>query len=300
MTGALEAGAVFAECGIESVVTIRRRASADVLVIDTETRHLAPADAESAVAAVLDDAPALIYKKTDSTLRGNIGAELRALHSRYGGPIAYVPAYPEMGRTVVDGVLFVNDVPVHQSSFACDALNPVTESRVKSLLDPTCRCVVFDGATREHIDAAAGRVLEEGFRIVAGPAAIARAIARRLGSPATIQWPHVRTCLVINGSRHEASRRQIESASFDEAWRLHGTHLTDSVDLQRFDALLVFGGDTAYGILKSIGFPALRPIGEIVPGVPVSRMEGRREILITKAGGFGQPDLIRELRSKLE
>jgi len=110
----------------------------------------------------------------------------------------------------------------------------------------------------------------------------------------------VRTCLVINGSRHEVSRRQMETGRFDESWRLHGSHLTDDVDLQRCDGLLVFGGDTAYGILKSIGFPALRPIGEIVPGVPVSRIEGRREVLITKAGGFGQPDLISELRSKLE
>jgi hypothetical protein len=31
-----------------------------------------------------------VYKKIDSTLRGNIGAELGALERIYGGPIAYV------------------------------------------------------------------------------------------------------------------------------------------------------------------------------------------------------------------
>jgi len=51
--------------------------------------------------------------------------------------------------------------------------------------------------------------------------------------------------------------------------------------------------------VKSLGLPPLRPLREIVPGVPVSRIDGRRELLITKAGGFGAPGLIANLADRL-
>src|SRR5262249_48299725 len=95
LTGALEVGALFAAAGMRSVVTAGEKEVFDdpVVVIDTETRHASCAEAESIVEKKAAGWPSLVYKKTDSTLRGNIGAELRALHRLYGGPIAYVPAY---------------------------------------------------------------------------------------------------------------------------------------------------------------------------------------------------------------
>jgi uncharacterized protein YgbK (DUF1537 family) len=40
------------------------------------------------------------------------------------------------------------------------------------------------------------------------------------------------------------------------------------------------------------------PLGELAPGVPVSRI-GASRLLVTKAGGFGGPDLLLEVRDKL-
>ena len=65
------------------------------------------------------------------------------------------------------------------------------------------------------------------------------------------------------------------------------------------DAVIVFGGDTAFRILSALGQPLLRPIGEILPGVPVSRIDGYRTLMITKAGGFGEPGLLEQLEKKL-
>jgi uncharacterized protein YgbK (DUF1537 family) len=313
LTGALEAGALFAQAGMSSVVTTGSPRAFDeqVVVVDTETRHASAKEAEAAVAACAADWTGLIYKKTDSTLRGNIGPELRALKER----VAYVPAYPEMGRTVVNGCVHIHGVPLAQTEFARDALNPVVSGDVRSLLDPACDCLVFDGETAEDIEEAARTILASGtFRAVAGPAAVAGAMARRLGTPRPIAWPVIHTCLVVNGSRHEVSHAQINCATFDHSWVLFAPTIpdcTDPLDVARsvgkqvcaslaHDALLVFGGDTAYGILGCLGSPALYPIGELLPGVPASRIEGRREILITKAGGFGPPDLIERLRSKLK
>jgi uncharacterized protein YgbK (DUF1537 family) len=69
----------------------------------------------------------------------------------------------------------------------------------------------------------------------------------------------------------------------------------------RFDALIVFGGDTAFAILRALQCPMLRPLGEIVPGVPLSlvRYRGRDLIIMTKAGGFGPVDILATMRSLL-
>ena len=235
-----------------------------------------------------------------------------------------MPAYPEMGRTVVDGSVYVDGVPLADTWFARDPLNPVRDGRVLSLLEPGCECVVFDGQCRGDVIQAAQEILATGsFRIVAGPAAIAAALAASLGTPSEIAWPAVRRCLVVNGSCHEVSRKQIQSAleslgistENDASWHLFRREIPNGADPLQvaidtgrevrsllserdFDALLVFGGDTAFGILESFGLPPLRPIGEILPGMPLSSIDGRREVLITKAGGFGPPDIVARLRSK--
>jgi uncharacterized protein YgbK (DUF1537 family) len=59
-------------------------------------------------------------------------------------------------------------------------------------------------------------------------------------------------------------------------------------------ALIVFGGDTAFGILDALGRPAIHPVLEILPGVPLSRTGGL--FLVTKAGGFGPPDVLVRIR----
>jgi uncharacterized protein YgbK (DUF1537 family) len=61
--------------------------------------------------------------------------------------------------------------------------------------------------------------------------------------------------------------------------------------------LVVFGGDTAYGIHRALGGEAFRPLGEIVAGVPVSVSGGL--YWITKAGGFGEAGLAGEIRKRV-
>jgi uncharacterized protein YgbK (DUF1537 family) len=78
-----------------------------------------------------------------------------------------------------------------------------------------------------------------------------------------------------------------------------GKLVRDILTRVRLEALAVFGGDTAYGILQAIGNPPLRPLGEIVPGVPLSTIEGRDLYLITKAGGFGPVDVLSTIRNAL-
>jgi uncharacterized protein YgbK (DUF1537 family) len=68
-------------------------------------------------------------------------------------------------------------------------------------------------------------------------------------------------------------------------------------------ALVVFGGAAAFAILCALGRPPLYPVGEAAPGVPVSFApleNGRGLWLVTKAGGFGPPDILDTIRAALE
>jgi uncharacterized protein YgbK (DUF1537 family) len=334
LTGALEVGAKFAARGMTAVVanvvanTSDIPADASVVVINTESRHLAPEDAGNAVSAVAASNAPIIYKKTDSTLRGNIRTELQALARLYPeARIAYVPAYPAMDRTVRGGHLYVNGIPVNETSFARDPLNPVTESSVARVIGDGFACTIFDGETTEDIARAAATILQDPrYRILAGPAALAEAVAEILAIPPHVpdRWPAIRRCLVVNGSLHARSAQQIEYAIESGAvavadtasWRVlqtdaragapldiahqTGDKVRDILAEAHFDALLVFGGDTASAILKALGCSRLRPLGELVEGVPISHVEGRDLHFITKAGGFGDVDVICRVRAILD
>lgn len=321
LTGALEVGAKFAAQGIRAV-----------RIVDLETRHVSAAEAARRVARLVRSAaPAeLLYAKTDSTLRGNIGSELSAVLEAAPGPLLYVPAYPAMGRTVVDGRLLVSGTPLEQTSFAQDGLNPATESRIAEVIrrqtsapvwvvdtgrpraDAPAGIYIVDGTTDEDVAAAAEFWLRSGWRCGAGPAAFAEAIARRIDLPRSNVAPRVfaDSALVVNGSRHEVSLQQIACGLADPhpGWTIldHsgsrgealGCMVRERVDQSAIEALIVFGGDTAFAILEAFGAPPLESLGELLPGIPVSRLHDHL-LLVTKAGGFGPGDVLAQLWTRL-
>jgi D-threonate/D-erythronate kinase len=342
LTGALEVGAKFAERGRRACVTIRpsiEDSGVEVLVVDTETRHVPPEAAFQTVRHLAAEARALgvplVYKKTDSTLRGNTGAELGAmLAAEHTSPLLYAPAYPAMGRTVRGGRLYVHGVPVHETAFARDPLNPVVESEIARVIasqwDGPVRCAavpgamaageifVIDAVMDADVAAAARAVLESGCALAAGPAALAGELAAQIGGPPReASLPKLVNCLVVNGSMHEVSARQIASA-VEAGWHVAGpgqpvphgwTIIAERWDrigesLPRLfrelapDGLVIFGGDTAFAILKGLGCSTLDSICEVAPGVPLSRWGALH--VVTKAGGFGPDSILLQLRGLLE
>jgi 4-hydroxythreonine-4-phosphate dehydrogenase len=114
-------------CGPGAVVLLgkpdERVPDAAILAIDADTRSMAPEQAAQTTAGLVTDLarlydsgagerrPALLFKKVDSTLRGNVGAELAAALKarRIQAPPAekvvalFAPASPVHGRTTVGG-----------------------------------------------------------------------------------------------------------------------------------------------------------------------------------------------------
>ncbi len=124
LTGALDTGAQFAAHGLRTLVTWDGAppADADVWVLDTESRDLPPQAAGQRIAELaarlLPHVPRL-YKKVDSTLRGNVAAELAALLAAGAGPrVLLAPAFPAQGRTTLHGRQWVAGTPLEKTGFA--------------------------------------------------------------------------------------------------------------------------------------------------------------------------------------
>ncbi|MBK8018563.1 MAG: four-carbon acid sugar kinase family protein [Betaproteobacteria bacterium] len=66
-------------------------------------------------------------------------------------------------------------------------------------------------------------------------------------------------------------------------------------------AIVATGGDTAIAFLRTSGNAALCVGGELLPGIAYARfMMGTRPVwLVTKAGGFGDPEALREIGRRL-
>ncbi len=110
--------------------------TSDAVVVTTDSRAESATEAYRRVKATGDRyRDYFIYKKVDSTLRGNVAAELQALLDVTAAPHAVVcPAFPAIKRTVVNGTLLVDGVPVQETSFSRDPVSPVTHSDILELL----------------------------------------------------------------------------------------------------------------------------------------------------------------------
>ena len=148
LTGALDSGVQFGKNGIDVLVYPSFEAAilpsgnhhaqgSAVLVINANTRHSTPEEARSRVKAIVKAFGnyAFFYKKTDSCLRGNIGAELEALMEATKSPrLPFVPAFPDLKRITRKGFQYLDGKLIHLSSMARDPLNPITESYIPSII----------------------------------------------------------------------------------------------------------------------------------------------------------------------
>ncbi|MCR4425705.1 MAG: hypothetical protein NUW23_05875 [Firmicutes bacterium] len=145
LTGAGDAGVQFRKAGLLTTVLIDEGSAelalrrSNVVVLNTDSRHLV---AERAYTAAYRAARLLaehgvdyIYKKVDSTLRGNIGAEIDGVMCALGASICVLaPAFPANGRTTVDGCLLVHGVPLDQSEAGTDILLPAVSPAVDEVI----------------------------------------------------------------------------------------------------------------------------------------------------------------------
>jgi uncharacterized protein YgbK (DUF1537 family) len=144
-TGANDTGVQFRKSGLKVNVIIdsdRLKEEADecdVLVIDLESRmDLSQTSYNKCFSLgkqILESGEVLVYKKLDSTFRGNIGAEIDGLMDGLNIKIAFLaPAFPSCGRTTENGIVFVNGIKLTETEYSCDPRTPVKDSRIAQII----------------------------------------------------------------------------------------------------------------------------------------------------------------------
>ncbi len=150
LTGATDTGVQFSKQGYHVQVVIVPDSQhvvnvedvccdADVLVIDTETRERESSAARHRIRHILQHLPVsendIVYKKIDSTLRGNIGVELDECLKVLNKDIClFTPSLPSNKRISVAGYLIVRDQPLGLSEYYSGSLDPEEASYIPSLL----------------------------------------------------------------------------------------------------------------------------------------------------------------------
>jgi len=138
LTGAMDSGLQFGKRGLPTLVAMspERLPDAEVLVVDTDTREARATEAYRRVGEVARAlAGRRLYKKVDSTMRGNVGYECRALlEALRPRAIVVAPAFPQGGRTTRDGIQRVDGKPLELTPFAHDPRWPMRQSHMPTLL----------------------------------------------------------------------------------------------------------------------------------------------------------------------
>ena len=156
-TGALDTGIQFKKYGICTQVFTKTRIEdneinpdTEVLVIDSESRPLTKEEAYLGVLNItkwaISKGIEIIFKKTDSALRGNIGAELEAVADAAGEESLYfLPGYPEIHRITKNGMHYIDGELLENSVFGKDPFEPVKRSYIPDIINEqsciTVRCV---------------------------------------------------------------------------------------------------------------------------------------------------------------
>ena len=148
-TGASDLANTLTRCGLRTMQTIGvprddlALPEVDAVVVSLKSRSIAAPEAVAKSLAAEQwlrgrGAAHVMFKicsTFDSTDAGNIGPVMDALQADCGEPIVLVtPAFPETGRTVYQGNLFVGRVPLNESPLKDHPLNPMHDANLVRVL----------------------------------------------------------------------------------------------------------------------------------------------------------------------
>ena len=326
-TGALEVGGILA--GVDRPVPVARRWRArDRLVVDIDTRHVSPREAAARVSSLHREAATLRAHKMDSGLRGNWPHEARAL-AEEGFRVMIVPAWPEAGRTCIDGTVYIQGKPVLESPFGQDPFSRPSSSKPAEVLahagcdHPNIGFV--DAWDDSSLADAVARTLAEDRFLVGPTGAVGAYVSRVLGEAKPAKVSAGTPVLVACGSLNPTSHAQLAELSLPTStWSPNTTLDAHSQVLvtpkppgspdgnsaqamasafaatlrdaaHRFATIIVIGGDTTAAFL---GEDTVEVLGMMAPGIPAMRLGNT--LVITKGGGIGTRDTLRALTAGLE
>jgi D-threonate/D-erythronate kinase len=284
LTGACDSAVQFTLRGLAASVMLADDPpppGARVVAVSTDSRHLPEHEIPQIMARVAERYRAdVVFKKIDSVLRGNPGAEIAAALDAFGCDAAVAtPAFPAMGRiaTAAAGPILRSD-------------RHVPADGVAAALRSGARIVSADAATGADLACIVAQAQSTGLRILwAGSGGLAAALGGGAANSRCDRKAAVTFCI---GSDHPVTLEQIAALRRE---RTNCTVLTlAAVDVTP-EILLLSGGDTASAVCGQADARRIDLCGEVLPGIPWGILRcGRFDGIpvVTKSGGFGAPDAL--------
>jgi D-threonate/D-erythronate kinase len=284
LTGACDAAVQFTGCGLAASVMLADDSpppGTRVVAVSTESRHLPEHEIPPVMARVAERYRAdVVFKKIDSVLRGNPGAEIAAALEAFGCDAAVAtPAFPAMGRIGTAAA-----APILRSD------RHVPADGVAAALHSGARIVSVDAATNADLDCIVAQSRSTGLRILwAGSGGLAAALG---GGAARLRCERKAAVTFCIGSDHAVTLEQMAALRRERAGC---TILTLAAVDAMPEILLLSGGDTASAVCRQAGARRIDLCGEVLAGVPWGILRcGRFDGIpvVTKSGGFGAPDAL--------
>jgi len=160
--------------------------------------------------------------------------------------------------------------------------------RIAPLPSATGRLVFVVGSRAQASREQVARLEADGALVIPAPN----------GIPAAAPVPAEARSIVLMAVP-DASGRDGDAGQVAQALATHALALARQPGT---GALVATGGDTAIAVLRASGNAALEVSGELMPGIACARLvlDGKPLWLVTKAGGFGDRDALREIGRRLQ
>jgi uncharacterized protein YgbK (DUF1537 family) len=250
LTGAADSAARAVQAGLSAEIWLEISTqptdAADVTVvsISTDSRFLLPEEASQKVsetlAALSSWTGVTWYKKIDSTLRGNLGAELDVMLAALPDTIAVIcPAFPAQGRGLEGGwLVYAGAAPLHlpsllaeQSRSRIGIIGLATVQEGVAALEKALyfarkrgeKLIVIDGLAESDLDAIVEATREEGY-LLCGSAGLVRPLAAQWANADNKDGgrAHVNPgpILAVVGSGSETAHAQVAQVAAVETMRV--------------------------------------------------------------------------------
>ncbi|MEH7494122.1 four-carbon acid sugar kinase family protein [Neobacillus niacini] len=169
ITGASDCGGQLVHFGLKVSVVVQEHSEKnndyDAVIYNTDSRSVTGFEAYERVKKVCDTIKSgpvdLVYKKIDSTMRGNIGVEINAIYDSFSPDFVIIaPAFPVNGRKVINGIHYLNSVKLENTEVAKDPKTPVRDSEIKRLIESQSKRKV-EHITFEEIHQGYGTIMDK-------------------------------------------------------------------------------------------------------------------------------------------
>lgn len=272
LTGALDVGGSFRARGFHPRVYINPLMPCvnedRTQIYNLRTRYKPPTEGKLHITSAIEEIKpflhnALLYVKVDSTLRGPVFQTIDIVRDHFPkSPIFFAPSFPHANRICINGVYYVEGIPISNTIYARDTAFQLKSSRLTNgrkdvlhinvedidngaeqlyslLKRSTAPVISFDTLTQKHLETIA-LVAMNNNAIMVGSSGLARAIPKIGDSFTDSSFDDHDPIMFVVGSLNPRSREQLRILESDgfPIFRLQNGDVANLKQIEQFQTFV--------------------------------------------------------------